>query len=117
MIPLGFCLFYALLRMTIPPRLLSAYVVFCIVVAILSKYQLLPNSWQVHFREEAIIRQLVPLFGFFSVDNYQLTFSAPTIDQKVPSSSPTPGASSTIVASSGCSSTAWASVARSLTHE
>jgi hypothetical protein len=66
-IPLGFCLFYALLRMTIPPRMLSAYVAFCIVVAILSKYQLLPHSWQVHFREEAIIRQLVPLFGFFSV--------------------------------------------------
>jgi hypothetical protein len=55
-IRLGFCLFYALLQMTIPPRLLSANVAFCIVVAILSKYQLFPNSWQVHFREEAIIR-------------------------------------------------------------
>jgi hypothetical protein len=65
--PIGFCLLYAVLRRTVPPRLLSAYFAFCILVAILSKYQLFPASWQVHFMEEAIVRQLVPLLGFFAV--------------------------------------------------
>jgi hypothetical protein len=32
-IPVGFCLLYAVLRLTVPPRLLSAYVAFCIFVA------------------------------------------------------------------------------------
>ena len=35
-IPIGFCLLYAVLRSTVPPRLLSAYVAYCIVVAVLS---------------------------------------------------------------------------------
>ena len=65
--PIGSCLLYAVLRRTVPPRLLSAYFAFCILVAILSKYQLFPASWQVHFMEEAIVRQLVPLLGFFAV--------------------------------------------------
>jgi O-antigen ligase len=65
--PIGFCLLYAVLRRTVPPRLLSAYFAFCILVAILSKYQLFPASWQVHFMEEAIVRQLIPLLGFFAV--------------------------------------------------
>ena len=55
-IPVGFCLLYAVLRLTVPPRLLSAYVAFCIFVAILSKYELLPTSWQIYFREDAIVR-------------------------------------------------------------
>jgi hypothetical protein len=66
-IPVGLCLLYAVLRLTVPPRLLSAYVAFCIFAAILSTYQLFPTSWQVQFREEAIVRQLIPLLGFFSV--------------------------------------------------
>ena len=65
--PIGFCLLYAVLRRTVPPRLLSAYFSFCILVAILSKYQLFPASWQVHFMEEAIVRQLIPPLGFFAV--------------------------------------------------
>jgi O-antigen ligase len=65
--PIGSCLLYAVLRRTVPPRLLSAYFAFCILVAVLSKYQLFPASWQVHFMEEAIVRQLVPLLGFFAV--------------------------------------------------
>src|SRR5262249_21340323 len=66
-IPIGLCLAYAVLRRTVPPRLLSAYVAFCIFNAILSKYRLLPTSWQVHFMEEAIVRQLIPMLGFFAV--------------------------------------------------
>jgi hypothetical protein len=66
-IPVGFCLLYAILRLTVPPRLLSAYIAFCIFVAVVSKYQLLPTSWQVHFKEEAIVRQLIPVLGYFSV--------------------------------------------------
>jgi hypothetical protein len=66
-IPVGFCLLYAVLRRTVPPRLLTAYLGFCIFVAALSKYQMLPTSWQVHFMDEAIVRQLVPVLGFFVV--------------------------------------------------
>jgi O-antigen ligase len=66
-VPIGFCLLYAVLRSTVPPRLLSAYIVFCIFAVILSKYQMFPTSWQVYFREEAIVRQLIPPLGFFAV--------------------------------------------------
>ena len=66
-IPIGSCLLYAILRRTVPPRLLSAYVAYCIFIAILSNYRLLPISWQVHFIEEAIVRQLIPTLGFFAV--------------------------------------------------
>src|SRR5215469_5456003 len=65
--PLGVCVLYAVLRRTIPPRLLTAYIGFCIFIAVLSKFKLMPNSWQVHFLEDAIVRQLIPLFGFFAV--------------------------------------------------
>src|SRR5215472_3130258 len=65
--PLGVCLLYAVLRRTIPPRLLTAYIGFCIFIAVLSKFQLMPNSWQVYFMQEAIVRQLIPLLGFFAV--------------------------------------------------
>lgn len=66
-IPVGLCLAYAVLRRTVPPRLLGTYVAFSIFMAILSKFQLLPTSWQTHFTEEAIVRQLVPMLGFFAV--------------------------------------------------
>jgi hypothetical protein len=66
-IPIGSCLLYAILRRTVPPRLLSAYVAYCIFIAILSYYRLLPVSWQVYFMEEAIVRQLIPALGFFAV--------------------------------------------------
>jgi hypothetical protein len=66
-IPVGLCLVYAVLRKTMPPRLLSTYVAFAIFIAILSKFRLLPTSWQTHFLEEAIVRQLVPMLGFFAV--------------------------------------------------
>jgi hypothetical protein len=67
LIPIGSCVIYAVLRTTVPPRLLSVYLAFSLLIAILSKYQLMPNSWQVHFMEEAIVRQLIPLLGFFAV--------------------------------------------------
>ena len=66
-VPVGFCVLYAILRQTVPPRLLSAYFAFCIFAGILSKYELFPTSWQTHFMAEAIARQLVPLLGFFAV--------------------------------------------------
>src|SRR5690242_14314939 len=66
-IPVGVCLLYAVLRKTMPPRLLSAYLGLCIFFAVLSKYQLLPSSWQSYFMEEAIVRQMIPLIGFFAV--------------------------------------------------
>ncbi|MGH8337915.1 MAG: hypothetical protein ACRETL_14085, partial [Gammaproteobacteria bacterium] len=66
-IPTGTCLLYALLRRTMPPRLLSAYVAFCILVAVLSGFRLYPASWQIYFVQEAIVRQLIPLLGFFAV--------------------------------------------------
>jgi hypothetical protein len=65
--PVFVCLLYAVLRLTTPPRLLSAFVAFCIFIAILSEYHLMPTSWQVHFMEPAIIRQLIPLLGYFAV--------------------------------------------------
>lgn len=66
-IPFSLCLFYAILRLTVPPRLLTAYIAFCLFIAILSEYQLFPTSWQVHFMEPAILRQLIPLLGYFAV--------------------------------------------------
>jgi O-antigen ligase len=65
--PLGSCLIFALLRRTVPPRLLSAYIAFCIFVAALSSMRLFPTSWQIYFMEEAVVRQLIPLLGFFAV--------------------------------------------------
>ncbi|HET9717855.1 MAG TPA: hypothetical protein VFP60_16890 [Pseudolabrys sp.] len=65
-IPVGFCLAYAILRRTVPPRLLSAYLAFAIFIAVLSKFRLMPTSWQTHFMEEAIVRQLIPMIGFFA---------------------------------------------------
>jgi hypothetical protein len=65
--PTGLCLLYATLRRTVPPRLLSIYLGFCLFVAALSTYQMLPTSWQVHFLQDAIIRQLVPTVAFFTV--------------------------------------------------
>ena len=65
--PVGTCLLYALLRRTLPPRLLTAYVALCLAFGVLSACRLLPASWQVHFMHEAIVRQLVPLIGFFTV--------------------------------------------------
>jgi hypothetical protein len=56
---------YALLRCSAPPKWLGAYVIICIVAAILSHYRIFPESWQVHFRHEAIARQLAPLIVFF----------------------------------------------------
>ena len=66
-IPIGSCFLYAILRRTVPPRLLSAYFAYCIFIALLSNYRLLPISWQVYFIEEAIVRQLIPTLGFFAV--------------------------------------------------
>lgn len=66
-IPIGTCLAYAVLRQTIPPRLLAVYTVFCLMIALLSRYRLMPESWQVHFLQEAVTRQIVPIIGFFAV--------------------------------------------------
>ena len=66
LIPLS-CLLYALLLRVMMPRLLGLYVLFCILIAVLSKFELLPHSWQTHFLQEAIIRQLVPTLSFFMV--------------------------------------------------
>lgn len=66
-IPVGFCLAYAVLRQTAPPRLLAIYTAFCVFIALLSRYRLLPDSWQVHFLQEAVIRQIIPIVGFFAV--------------------------------------------------
>ena len=66
-VPVGFCLLYAILRQTMPPRLLSAYVGLCIFAGVLSRYGVFPRSWQTQFAAAAIVRQLVPLLGFFAV--------------------------------------------------
>lgn len=65
-VPVGSCLLYAILRLTAPPRMLTAYLSFAIFIAVLSQYQLLPVSWQTHFMEPAIARQLLPFLGFFA---------------------------------------------------
>jgi len=67
MIPIGLCFAYALLRKTVPPRLLSAHLAFCIFIAILSRFELMPTSWQTHYLAQAIVRQLVPMLAFFAV--------------------------------------------------
>jgi O-antigen ligase len=66
-IPVGVCIIYGVLRRTVPPRLLGAYLGFCLFIAILSHVRLLPTSWQIHFMQEAIVRQLVPVMAFFAV--------------------------------------------------
>jgi hypothetical protein len=66
-VPTGTCLLYAVLRKTSPPRLLTTYVAYCILAGVLSAEQIFPTSWQVHFLREAIVRQLVPLLGFWAV--------------------------------------------------
>lgn len=66
-VPIGSCLLYAALRRATPPLLLSTYVGFCLVIALLSSYRLMPDSWQLYFLPDAIVRQLVPLLGFFAV--------------------------------------------------
>jgi hypothetical protein len=65
--PVGICLLYAAVRRAVPPRLLFAYFLFALSIATLSKYQMMPDSWQKHFLPDAIIRQLAPLLGFFAV--------------------------------------------------
>jgi hypothetical protein len=67
LIPVALCLAYAVLRQTAPPRLLAMYIAFCILIAFLSRYRIMPESWQVHFVEEAILRQLAPTVAFFAV--------------------------------------------------
>jgi len=62
---LALCIGYAVLRCSAPPKWLGAYVLICIAAAILSHYQVFPVSWQVHFRTEAISRQLGPVIVFF----------------------------------------------------
>lgn len=66
-IPTGCCIIYALLRRVVPPRWLSAFVAYCLFIGVLSYWHLLPTSWQVYFIPELIIRQLIPLIGFFAV--------------------------------------------------
>jgi hypothetical protein len=62
---LAICIGYAVLRLSSPPKWLAAYVLVCVASAILSHYRLFPTSWQVHFRDEAIARQLAPVIIFF----------------------------------------------------
>jgi hypothetical protein len=66
-IPVGICLIYALSRLTVSPRVLSVYLVYCAFIAVLSTFRMLPTSWQTHFMSEAIVRQLVPMSAFFAV--------------------------------------------------
>lgn len=66
-VPIASCILYAALRRAPPPRLLTALILYCIVVAGLSEYQLFPASWQIYFFQDAIVRQLVPLVGFWAV--------------------------------------------------
>ena len=66
-IPVGTCLLYAVLRQTKPPLLLGLYLCFCFFIALLSAFKLMPNSWQLYFLNEAIIRQLIPTIAFFCV--------------------------------------------------
>jgi hypothetical protein len=64
---LALCVAYAILRCATPPKWLGAYAVVCVVAAILSHYRIFPESWQVHFRDQAIPRQLAPIIIFFVV--------------------------------------------------
>ena len=65
--PVGFCILYALLRRAMPPRVMSVYFAFCLLVGALSWYRVFPNSWQIYFMQEAIIRQLIPVLGVVAV--------------------------------------------------
>jgi hypothetical protein len=65
--PVGSCLLYAILRRTVPPRLASVYIGFCLVVAVLSTLRIMPTSWQLYFLQDAIVRQLIPLLSWFAV--------------------------------------------------
>lgn len=65
--PVGFCVVYALIRRTMPPRMLGTYLLFCILVGVLSIFRIFPTSWQTYFFEDAIIRQLIPVVGVFAV--------------------------------------------------
>ncbi len=66
-VPLLSCLAYASLRLTVPPRLLSIFIAFCIFIAALSLLRVMPRSWQLYFIPEAVLRQLVPIVGFWAV--------------------------------------------------
>jgi hypothetical protein len=63
----AFSLLYAMLRLVVPPRLLTVYVLYCIFAGVLSVYRVFPASWQVHFMQEAIVKQLVPTVTFLAV--------------------------------------------------
>ncbi|WP_230532329.1 hypothetical protein [Microvirga roseola] len=58
---------YAVLRRSSPPKLLTAFVIASVIAAVLSHYRLFPSSWQVHFRDAAIARQLAPVICFYVV--------------------------------------------------
>jgi hypothetical protein len=64
---MALCIAYAVLRLSTPPKWLGAYVVVCVVAAIFSYYRIFPESWQVHFRQEAIARQLAPVIIFYII--------------------------------------------------
>ena len=66
-IPVGCCILYGLLRHVMPPRALGIYVLFCILIGILSVFQVFPASWQRYFLPDAIVRQLMPVLGVFAV--------------------------------------------------
>lgn len=66
-IPIGTCLLYAVIRQTKPPLLLGVYLCFCFFIALLSEFRLMPNSWQLYFFNEAIVRQLIPTIAFFCI--------------------------------------------------
>lgn len=66
-VPLLTCIAYASLRLTVPPRLLSVFLAFCIFMAALSLFRVVPRSWQIYFMPEAVFRQLVPMVGFWAV--------------------------------------------------
>jgi len=61
------CVFYSILRLTVPPRILGVYAGLCLVAGVLSHYRVFPASWQEVFLDEAIGRQLVPVFSVFAV--------------------------------------------------
>lgn len=61
------CLLYAVLRLTVPPRILTVYLALCLLAGVLSHYRVFPTSWQVVFLDEAIARQLIPVISFFAV--------------------------------------------------
>jgi hypothetical protein len=66
-IPVGFCILFGLLRGVMPPRALGVYLLFCILIGVLSAFQVFPVSWQRYFLPDAIIRQLMPVLGVFAV--------------------------------------------------